>query len=193
MELLFPADKSIELLFKVGIAGTNSLPSSVAVILDRAGTALSFKAEAVGEEWRAVIDKPGLMFSVGKVDLSINVIVNSRLFTPMKAVAEISAAEEQDAAPDEIQHTTPPEAHAPEVKPAPVQLNTGMNPPIKQKVEAVVTPSAPPVRMQLLKSIQRGTVKESKTIDKAPEVIITKKPQAKPATLHLKKIRVVYK
>jgi hypothetical protein len=192
MELLFPADKSIELLFKVGIAGTNSLPSSVTVVLDRAGTALSFKATQVGEEWRAVINNPGQMFSVGKVDLSINVIVNSRLFTPMKTVAEISAAEEQDAVPDEIQHTTPPEAHAPEVKPAPVQLNTGMNPPIKQKVEAVVTPSAPPVRMQLLKSIQRGTVKESRIVEKAPVVNPVKKSHL-PAKLHLKKIRVVYK
>jgi hypothetical protein len=94
MQLSFPANKQIELTFKVGIAGTSSAPQSVAVVLEKNFTALSFTAVPAGDGWKAVIDNPGKLFGEGEVKVSVNVVLNNRLFTPMKGVGTITANEE---------------------------------------------------------------------------------------------------
>lgn len=91
MNFSFPADKQIEFTFRVGIAGTQTSPSMVAVVLERGDTALSFVARQAGDEWKAIIESPGTVFGLGQVKLNINVILNNRLFTPMKGTAEIVA------------------------------------------------------------------------------------------------------
>jgi hypothetical protein len=45
MQLSFPSDKSVEITFKVGIAGTQAMPQKVAVVLEKGSTSLSFNAE----------------------------------------------------------------------------------------------------------------------------------------------------
>lgn len=89
MQLTFPSNKSFELAFKVGIAGTSSPPQSVAVVLEKDSTALSFHAVKNNDEWVATIVNPGTTFGIGQVKVSVNVVLNNRLFTPMKSVAEI--------------------------------------------------------------------------------------------------------
>ena len=96
MELSFPANKQIELTFKVGIAGTSSAPQSVAVVLERNFTALSFTAVPSGDGWKAIIDNPGKLFGEGEVKVSVNVVLNNRLFTPMKGTGVITASEDAD-------------------------------------------------------------------------------------------------
>lgn len=91
MNFSFPADKQIEFTFRVGIAGTQTPPSMVAVVLERGDTALSFVARQAGDEWKAIIESPGTVFGLGQVKLNVNVILNNRLFTPMKGTAEIVA------------------------------------------------------------------------------------------------------
>jgi hypothetical protein len=89
MQLIFPSNKSIEIAFKVGIAGTSSQPQSVAVVLERDSMALSFHAAKLGDEWTATVNNPGAIFAPGQVKLSVNVLLNNRLFTPLKTSAEI--------------------------------------------------------------------------------------------------------
>lgn len=123
MQLSFPSNKSIELAFKVGIAGTASAPQSVAVVLERGATAVSFAAVKDGDDWKAIIDNPGSMFGIGEVKLSVNVVLNNRLFTPMKSVAEIVSAAEEPVAqstPEEtIEEPTSQEASAQDIVPEP--------------------------------------------------------------------------
>ena len=89
MSLTFPSDKSTEMTFKVDIAGTSAHPSTVSVVLERDNTSLSYHAMKNGDDWTAKIDRPGLVFGPGEVRVSINVLLNSRLFTPMKSKAVI--------------------------------------------------------------------------------------------------------
>jgi hypothetical protein len=214
MQLIFPPDKSVELSFKVGIAGTNSVPSSVAIVLERNSTALSFKAVKSGDEWTAVINNPGSVFEAGQVNLSVNIVVNNRLFTPMKSTATIEA----------VAQTAPEEP----VKGPPVQLNTDTQtnniPAMEEVKEEIVveekivekvdqvniikdifksSPHKPartepilervtvvPFKLQLLKSIEKGTTTvKPKPIVTEQEKVVTKK---KPNALRIKKTRVVY-
>lgn len=192
MQYIFPADKQVELSFNVGIAGTSSLPTSVAVILEKGSTALSFAAVKNGEEWKATIDKPGIVFGTGEVKMSINVVLNNRLFTPVKSVAEIMP---------EVVVATPVPTPAPvSVIPEPVSVevgnvdeesrfnvsNTMKNSVIEVKPELMATPKftaadvtrllkrtesvAPPAqvitpfRLQLLKTIEPGFKKKTESV-----------------------------
>ena len=88
MNLIFPANKSFELSFNVGIAGTSEPPQSVSVVLEKDSKSLSFKANKVGEGWCAVISNPGQTFpDGGELNVSVNVIINNRVFSPLKTIA----------------------------------------------------------------------------------------------------------
>ena len=142
MELRFPSQKSIEISFKVGVAGTSAAPQAVSVVLDKGETALSFVAQKQGDMWVAVVDRPGMIFGDGPVQMNVHVVVNSRLFVPFKATAEIfSDAPSVVAVP------------APEVTPAvqlpipepEVELTIPL--PVKQATESILKklePSQPP-------------------------------------------------
>lgn len=96
MDLTFPSHRSFELSFKVGIAGTQALPQSVSVVLERDGKALSFKATKVVDDWVANITNPGEIFQGSMpVGVSVNVIVNNRLFVPLKTTAVIEDSQVQ--------------------------------------------------------------------------------------------------
>ena len=90
MDLIFPSAGSVDLTFKVDIAGTQALPQQVSVVLERGGRSISFNATKEGDDWNAVIDNPGSFFYLGDVNVSVNVILNNRIFTPMKAVGKIT-------------------------------------------------------------------------------------------------------
>jgi hypothetical protein len=137
MNFSFPADKQIEFTFRVGIAGTQSPPQMVAVVLERGDTALSFVARQVGDEWKAIIESPGTVFGLGQVKLNVNVILNNRLFTPMKGTAEIVA--EDNITVD----VTIPSMETD------VKLDTPILPPaVEVKTEEVVVPKAVEVKAE---------------------------------------------
>lgn len=93
MDLVFPQGKSVEISFKVGIAGTAVSPQSVFVSLARDGKITSFNANKDGDEYKALIEFPGYLLGMGEVDFSINVKVNDRIFTPFKSTANIIEAQ----------------------------------------------------------------------------------------------------
>lgn len=103
MDLIFPQGKSIEIAFKVGIAGTAAIPQSVFVSLAHEGKIMSFAATKDGDEYKALIEYPGYVLGVGTVDFSINVKVNDRIFTPFKSTAEIIS---QDVVSNDVEDIT---------------------------------------------------------------------------------------
>jgi len=99
MLLSFPHSNPVELAFKVGIAGTQAVPSSVALVLEKDGRSLSYAATRNGEDWVARVDNPGAVFGAGEVKLGIHVIVNNRIFTPFKSAATIEPLPEAVVTP----------------------------------------------------------------------------------------------
>lgn len=215
MLLEFPSDKSIEMTFKVGIAGTQTAPTNVAVVLERAGQSLSYTAAKSGDDWVANIDSPGKTFGTGEVKMCVNVLLNNRLFTPLKSMANIVGE-----SAEQVKHDEPPvkldEPQVPkaEIEPAPVAppvsmeeveevveakpapkpvvsdedkrkkvkelLSTARDAADKKKAETVK--ATPPIRMQLLKSVEPGVkkatpapVKEAKTVAKNHDIFSLKK------------------
>lgn len=94
----FPAQESVDFEFKMTIAGSSKLPSSVNVCLQQGDISLCFAAQSRdGENWVAQIDRPGAIFSSGDIDLRINVIVNNQHYSPIKALAQIIGKVTEDA------------------------------------------------------------------------------------------------
>jgi hypothetical protein len=204
MHLSFPANKQIELSFKVGIAGTSSVPQSVQIVLEKNSIALAFSASSHGDMWTAIIDSPGTTFGTGQVKMSVNVLLNSKLFTPMKGTADITAdaeseeplsAEEQVELSSTAEQVVPDDAEelATSKENPPVQLGAkdirelflaAKKAPVTEKVEVVVRP----MKMQLLKSIEPGSTKPK--VVKVIESTIARQPES---LFKLKKSKIVYK
>jgi hypothetical protein len=194
MRYTFPSDKSVEFSFNVGVAGTSTSPQSVAVVLEKGTQALSYFATKVDDRWVVVVDKPGQTFGCGPVKLSINVVLNNRLFTPMKVDADIFSeapteeipSEEIPVAPqdgdtpavasqDDMSTCTPTPFTEPVVRPR-AQLSAADIKSILGTATKQVVISQPKVRLQLLKTIESGRLKEA--VEKA--VVEAVKPKDKP-------------
>jgi hypothetical protein len=203
MHLSFPANKQIELSFKVGIAGTSSVPTSVQIVLEKNSTALSFNAKNDGDMWSAIIENPGVTFGTGQVKMSVNVLLNSKLFTPMKGTADITDDTEEIETPAVAQEepiANPPTEEpvvsptvAQEAEELPQQLGvkdirelflSSKKTKVAEKVEVVVRP----MKMQLLKSIEPGVTKPK--VVKVIESTISRQPES---LFKLKKSKIVYK
>lgn len=89
MNLVFSGSNSTEIEFKVGIAGTATTPQRVMAVLEQDGISLSFVAREEGGAWRAVVSNLGQVFKEGVANFSINVILNDKLFIPMKNAVTI--------------------------------------------------------------------------------------------------------
>lgn len=94
MNLTFPANESTEFAFRIGINGTDDLPSAVIVVLERDGFQLSYSADKKDDEWVVSVENPGSMFCPGEVNFWINVLVSKRLFTPVIGVGHIVGEEQ---------------------------------------------------------------------------------------------------
>ena len=193
MQFTFPADKSIEMTFKVGIAGTTSPPSSVMVVLERDGMSLSYAAHQLGDDWTAKIDQPGKTFGTGSVKLSVNIILRERLFTPFKTIADIVDV----AAPEFVVPQTPepapvePEVQAvdiptvvPVAAPAPVMPAPSM--------EAAPSLTTPAKRLSILKSLEPEKKVEKKADTPTPSAPI-KESAPESSLFSLKKVRILFK
>ena len=206
MQLSFPSNKSVEMSFKVGIAGTQTAPQNVCVVLERDAKSLSFNATKTGEEWTAQIESPGTVFGVGQIKVSVNVTLNNRVFTPMKTTAEITdeniQPEVQEVKPEEkdapvevkqVEVTPEPEA-VPEVKSVPPKkiqsfdlLSRAQQDAVKSQPKEDVK-LVPPVRLQLLKSIEPGTVRKPAAVAESKAA-----PKQAEQVFKLKKTKIVFK
>ena len=175
MELRFPSQKSIEISFKVGVAGTSAQPQTVSIFLEKGDTGLSFAAKQQGDMWVAVVDRPGMIFGDGQVQMQVHVVVNNRLFVPFKSAADIF----NDVAPaiQSVEPTPQPTIKLPpepEVTP-PVELNLPL--PVKTTTESLLRklePAKPPTPKKVEEKVQPKVVarKVPKPAPKREPVVI---------------------
>jgi hypothetical protein len=208
MHLSFPSDKSIELAFRVGIAGTSSAPQSVSIVLEREATALSFVANKVGDEWVATINNPGAIFGLGQINLSVNVVLNNRLFVPMKSTAEIVSSLVPQT-PQEIPVEAPMEQPETQIKSklssllqsseaASIKTESIQPTIVKPKIPKIELPKKivqeetvkvlEPIRLQLLKSVEPGITKSAQSTK-----IEESKTLPKTSLFRLKRTKIVFK
>lgn len=177
MELRFPSQKSIEISFKVGVAGTSAQPQTVSIFLEKGDTGLSFAAKQQGDMWVAVVDRPGMIFGDGQVQMQVHVVVNNRLFVPFKSAADIfndvaPAVQSVEPAPQPTVEL-PPE---PEITPQ-VELNLPLPAPIKQSNESLLKklePAKPPAPKKVEEKVEPKVVarKVPKPAPKREPVVI---------------------
>jgi hypothetical protein len=183
MQLSLPANKSTELTFKVGIGGTQTQPTTVSVVLERDGKTLTFNADKAptGDDWVAVIEKPGSTFESGDVKMSISVLLNNRLFTPMKSSATIITEPEVVIEPtieQEIEVAPAVEQVVPEpvteiIPPAQTEVEK------KKKVKTLLAKAqadvdakkkneSPQIKMNLLKTVEPA-MEAAPVVESVPE------------------------
>lgn len=192
--LSLPASKNTQLTFKVGIAGTSSTPAKVMVTLEQGTASVSFMASQIGEEWSALIENPGKMFS-GEVKFSINVLLNNQLFTPYKSSATISASEEVTVPMDSVKVDSHETVAA--VQPAVIQTpqSTITVPQATVAYEAEATPVQPQPIVQiggLLKTAEK-TIHRAVNESVKPKQRIQTQPRKQAPVFTLRKTGTVYK
>jgi hypothetical protein len=192
MDLIFPSAGSVDMTFKVDIAGTQTPPQQVSVVLERGGRSISFNATKEGDDWNAVIDNPGSFFYLGDVNVSVNVILNNRIFVPMKAVGKIieepggreHGSENCPVINPEV--PTVPEAPSPmaqaEIPDVAVEIPEAKTEP---KVEPKVEPKKPAKAQSAIKSLLQSVepaIEAPPAVKKIVDKIIPKEviPKAKP-------------
>jgi hypothetical protein len=203
MQLSFPADKSVDLAFKVGIAGTQTSPTTVTVVLERDGKMLSYAALPRGDEWVAKIENPGSVFKFGEVKLVVNVVIGGRIITPLKSIATI-VGDTSDAsevkhevepmtidvpkdAPDEVPHAeivlpafeAQPEAAVEQVVPTPepvVVKPAQTEAEKKQKVQDLLDRARAKIKKEAALPIRMGLLK---SVDVAPAQVKEAAPKSK--------------
>ena len=140
MAYIFPLNHPMELSFDMDVAGTATLPSSVLLVLQRESVTVGFAATKQGDRWVANVADIGGMFTPGQVNVSIQVILNNRVFTPMKTVGEVVSDGTVSTA--NITMTPVPEMAAPEA-PA-VHPAEAVEIAVPESIPAVVVPAQAP-------------------------------------------------
>jgi hypothetical protein len=176
MDLVFVQGKSVEITFKVGVAGTAVAPQSVFVSFARDGKITSFTASKYGEEYKALVEFPGYLLGIGEVDFSINVRLNDRIFTPFKSIANILSdqVESNIEPPKENTRAIVPEV-IPEID---NEIPTALDFNFEAKKEIVKPPKKS--LMKMIEPIQPKILK--------PKVIEDTTPK-----FSIKKIKVIFK
>lgn len=209
MNLVFSGSNSTEIEFKVGIAGTASAPQRVAAVLEQDGISLSFPAREEEGVWRAIVSNVGQVFKEGLANFSINVILNDKIFVPMKNPVTIQT--ESPVTVDMTPAVAPPPvvpepevavqiATAEQVEPEvevfePTKLEVAP-PPVAPKQEAIKQEEAPKPQVaaqkfSLLRSIEpvKKPVQEAKKVVQAKKVVAESVPRV--TSFKLKRTKVV--
>jgi hypothetical protein len=132
--------------FKVNVMGTSTEPN-VRVLLNTK-PALSFPATKVGDDWVADLDLPTSV-TPGKYNLTVEVLVGGRHFTPVTKKVTIDGIPEVEAAPEpEKTHVDPvPEVVAQEE--AVAEVEPIVEPVVEPTPEPEVIPDEPPRKVTL--------------------------------------------
>lgn len=145
MAYIFPLNHPMELSFDMDVAGTATLPSSVLLVLQRESVTVGFAATKQGDRWVANVADIGGMFTPGQVNVSIQVILNNRVFTPMKTVGEVVVGEvvsDGAVSTTNITMTPVPEMAAPEAPT--VHPAEAVEIAVPESIPAVVVPAQAP-------------------------------------------------
>ena len=140
MAYIFPLNHPMELSFDMDVAGTATLPSSVLLVLQRESVTVGFAATKQGDRWVANVADIGGMFTPGQVNVSIQVILNNRVFTPMKTVGEVVS--DGAVSTTNITMTPVPEKAAPEAPT--VHPAEAVEIAVPESIPAVVVPAQAP-------------------------------------------------
>ena len=140
MAYIFPLNHPMELSFDMDVAGTATLPSSVLLVLQRESVTVGFAATKQGDRWVANVADIGGMFTPGQVNVSIQVILNNRVFTPMKTVGEVVS--DGAVSTTNITMTPVPEMAAPEAPT--VHPAEAVEIAVPESIPAVVVPAQAP-------------------------------------------------
>ena len=94
--LNFTLNEPVEVSFKVGIAGSGAVPQRVTVVLKQADdSGLTFEAHSPSEGvWAANVNVPLGALTEGPAQLAIEVLLNNKLFVPVRETVEIVAPAE---------------------------------------------------------------------------------------------------
>lgn len=196
MQLSFPHSNPVELAFKVGIAGTQSTPTTVALVIEKEGRSLSYAAVKQGDDWVARVENPGAVFGAGEVKVGITVLLNSRLFTPFKTTAiieelpnaEVNVAPAAPSAPPVDATPEPVEEPAVQAVPEPEPEKITITLPTREEmVKDIVSQVVGDMGGSLLKAVNKPSSKKPVKEAAAP------KPKAKPKLFKLKKVKVVFR
>lgn len=209
MNLVFSGSNSTEIEFKVGIAGTASAPQRVAAVLEQDGISLSFPAREEEGVWRAIVSNVGQVFKEGLANFSINVILNDKIFVPMKNPVTIQT--ESPVTVDMTPTVAPPPvvpepevaiqiATAEQVEPEvevlePTKLEVA-SPPVTPKQEVIKQEEAPKPQVAAQKfSLLRSIEPVKKPVQEAKKVVQAKKVGAESVprvtSFKLKRTKVV--
>lgn len=207
MNLVFSGSNSTEIEFKVGIAGTASAPQRVAAVLEQDGVSLSFPAREEGGVWRAIVANVGQVFKEGLANFSINVILNDKIFVPMKNPVTIQTESPVtvDMTPAVQEVPDQPEvavqiATAEQVEEEPKALEPAFDEPVAPKIEqkpaAIKQEDAPKPQVvaqkfSLLRSIEpvKKPVQEVKKVVQAKKTVTESVPKV--TSFKLKRTKVV--
>ena len=190
MNLVFSGSNSTEIEFKVGVAGTAVAPQRVMAVLEQDGMSLSFAAREQEGCWRAIVSNVGQVFKAGLANFSINVILNDKLFIPMKnqVTIETESLVSVEMTPPPIavpstdtnvaplivpQATRTAEALVPQTTEVKKQIKEEPTPKVAEIVPTVAEVATPVVqKFSLLRSIEptRKRVSETKKVVQKPVV-----------------------
>lgn len=175
-----------EVAFKVNVMGTSSEPTARVIIETQPH--LSFPAvKSTQGDWVAVVDVPS-MIAPGAYKMRVEVVVNTRLFTPYQKMVDITAVETPGVVPNPVPSVEPVAAlnAAPAPQPdIPVTLS-----PIEQAeepaYEEVAVEALAPVQAEAPAEAQAPVEAKKITLpadffkfelrDSAPKVTIASKP-----------------
>lgn len=195
MNLVFSGSSSTEIEFKVNIAGTASAPQKVMAVLEQNGLALSFQAKSNGDMWTATICNMGGVLQPGLANFYINVILNDKVFVPLKSSATIENVQQAPNAEVTItnQQVSPVSNPVPTVEASETAITTlpsGISKvETKTESENISTvpeaPAQPISNFSLLRSIEPTRKKQSKVTE---QIKVTAKPVVTNFTLVRKKV-----
>lgn len=170
--MILHTNGSSEIEFKIGIAGTASPPQKVLVVIEQNGTMLSFAADQNDGLWKARIHSLEKLFTEGDASLAINVILNDKIFCPLRQHVIIAPALENTVDISATLVQAPPNTDVP----LSMDVATEQVDPVASAVEEP-TKTVEPLKMNLIKSVfdrsapPRKPVSESKTM--APVTKVT--------------------
>lgn len=175
MELRFPSQKSIEISFKVCVAGTTAQPQTVSIFLEKGDVGLSFAAKKEGDLWVALVDRPGMIFGDGPLQMQVHVVVNSRLFVPFKSTAEVFS--------EVVSVELPPEQSVvPQDEPTIPTVELPPEPEVTPPVELTLPLPVKPATESLLKKLEPAKAPAPKKVEEKvqPKVVARKVPKPAP-------------
>lgn len=164
--------KANEVKFKVDVNGTQALPE-VRLVIVTPKSELGFKAERMGDGWFSEVFIPEDV-AAGDYDFRVEVVINNRLFTPIKRKVTLGSTAPMMAAESQAPHPTQ----------KPKQTETwegegGALPEVPEVPQPLPAAPIPPTPKQPPKSLMKEASSQDKTPTKPTKGVTPVKPTPK--------------